>query len=265
MRIYDLSWNKKTFLAKVQLFFRSRKREREKIKSTNRQVQAQGYSTLSSTYYSIVGTAFSQFKEILRPKWLAPVRVVMWSFTWCPLATWCYWRMLPLSNHVIEILGYEGMSADQCNVRQSILRQQGRYTEARKCINVGINKNPEKAHTRGLLHVGLAEILWCKDWKSKEDKVINWVNVETEVDKAFTEVKESEKEDSLQAMRLYHHCADLIDSLEGEYPCQAMQLYYHCVEIIYYLKRKDLSGSQLREKAQTLAKEADARDQLSKS
>jgi len=68
--IYDLSWSKTSFLAKLQLFFKSQKRERQKMQSDDRQVQAQGYSALSSAYYSIVGTAFSQLKATLRPKWL---------------------------------------------------------------------------------------------------------------------------------------------------------------------------------------------------
>jgi len=110
--IYNLSWRETSFLAKLQLFFKSQNREKQKIQSDDPQVQARGYSALSSTYYSIVGTAFSQLKTTLRPKWLvwlAPVKVVSWCFTWLPISAWCYWRMLSLSNRIVELIGYDGM------------------------------------------------------------------------------------------------------------------------------------------------------------
>src|SRR3989344_5857620 len=151
--IYDLSWSETSFLAKLRLFFNSNQHEKKRIRSHDSCVRAEGYSALSSTYYSIVGTAFSQLKASLQPKWLAPVRLAAWCFTWLPLATWCHWRMLHLSNHVVELISYEGMSADQCDVRQSILRRRGEYDEAKMCIFSALWRDVEKAHTRGLLRV----------------------------------------------------------------------------------------------------------------
>lgn len=235
--IYNLSWNETSFFAKLQLFFKSRKQEKKKMRSYNQQVQAQGCSALSSTYYSIIGTAFSQLKAILRPRWLvwlAPVRVVVWGFTWLPLAVWCYWRMLPLSDRIVKLIGYEGMSADQCDVRQSILRHRNHYDEAKKCIRVALSKNPEKAHTCGLLHVGLAEIYQHED---------NWRNAEEEVQMAIAEAEEAEKQDPRQAARIYRHCASIIDFIEQD---------------------DSFSGNQLRRKAEILSREWGAKDQLLK-
>ena len=232
--IYDLSWGETSFLAKLQLFFKSQKQEKEKKRSSDPQVQAQGCSALSSTYYSIVGTAFSQLMVALRPKWLAPVRIVAWCFTWLPLAAWCYWRMLPLSDRVVKLIGYDGMSADQCDVRQSVLRRRSKYDEAKRCIRAALAKNPEKAHTRGLLRVGLAEI-----YRHEGD----WRNAETEVKVALTEAEKAEKLDPRQAARIYRHCADITDFVEQGDP---------------------IPGSQLRHKAQALAKATGAQDQLLK-
>ena len=232
--VYTLSWGETSFLAKLQLFSKSRKQEKEKMRSSDARVQAGGYSALSSTYYSIVGTAFSQLKAALRPKWRAPVKVAAWGLAWFPLAAYCYWRMLPLSNRIVELIGYDGMSADQCDVRQSVLRRRGQHDEATRCIRAALAKNPEKAHTRGLLRVGLAEI-----YRHKGDRR----NAQTEVQAALAEAVEAEKQDPRQAARIYKHCADITDFVEQGDP---------------------IPGSQLRRKAQELAQTTGARDQLLK-
>lgn len=232
--IYDLSWGGTSFLAKLELFFKSRKQENKKICSADAWAQAGGCSALSSTYYSIVGTAFSQLKVALGSKLLAPVKVVVWCFMWLPLAAYCYWRMLPLSNRVVELIGYDGMSADQCDVRQSVLRRRGQHDEAKKCIQAALVKNPEKAHTRGLLHVGLAEICW-RDGDRQSAR--------NEVRAAIAEATEAERQDPRQAARIYRHCADLF-GLVGGNDC------YPTVE--------------LRRKAHELAQMVGAHDQLLK-
>lgn len=203
--IYNLSWGKTSFLAKLQLFFKSRKQEKEKIQSFNRQVQAEGCSALSSTYYSIAGTAFSHLNGICGDvfgwrAWSVPFRLTIWLCAWLPLALWCYWRMLSLSNRVVKLIGYDGMSADECDVRQSILRRRGRYGEAKKCIYAALAKNPEKAHTRGLLHAALAELLRNNGEYEKGELL-----------KAFKEAENAEKEDPRQAARVYRACAKLVE------------------------------------------------------
>lgn len=169
----------------------------------DRQARAHGYSALSSTYYSIVGTALAQLRAILRSERFAlfiPIRTAGWLLTWFPLAVWCSWRMLTFSSRVVTLIGYDGMSANQCDIRQSILRRRERYDEAKRCIFAGLAKNPEKA-TRGLLHVGLADILW-REGKQRDAK--------SKITSACFAAMEAEEQDPLQAARIYRHCADVI-------------------------------------------------------
>jgi len=142
--------------------------------------------------------------------------------------------MLSLSDRIVELIGYEGMFADQCDVRQSVLRRRGQNEEAKKCIRAAFAKNPKNAHTRGLLHVGLAEI-----YRHKGD----WRNAETEVQAALTAAAEAETQDPRQTARIYRHCVDITDFVEEGDP---------------------IPGSQLRRKAQVLAQATGAQDQLLK-
>ena len=134
---------------------------------------------------------------------------------------------------MVELIGYYGMSADQCDVRQSILRRCAYHEEAKRCIDIALTKNPEKAHTRGLLHIGLAEV-----YRHEGDIE----SVETEVKAALVEAKMAEKEDPRQAARIYKSCARLIGLVQGN----------------------GSEGSRLRHKAEELARSVDAQDQLLK-
>ena len=97
---------------------------------------------------------------------------------------------------------------------------------------MALAKNPEKAHTRGLLHVGLADI-----YRHEGD----WRNAETEVRAALTEAGEAERQDPRQAARIYRHCAEIANALG------------------------DLSrGNELRRRAETIATTTGAKDQLLK-
>jgi len=232
--IYNPSWNETSFLAKLQLFFKSRKQEKENIQSNDPQVRAGGYSALSITYYGLTDTAFSQLKVALRPKLLAPVKVAAWCLTWLPLAAYCYWRTLPLSDRIVELIGYDNMSVDQCNGRQNILRRRSRYDEARKCIQAAFAKNPEKAHVRGWLHVGRARIYWYEQQP--------YAYVGSEVQMALAEAEKAEKQDPRQAARIYRHCAD----------------------IAHLIKHNDPLSDQLRRKAQELEQATGAGDRLLK-
>lgn len=204
MSVRDLSWGETSFPAKLQLFLESRKRARGKIRSSGKRGEARGCAALSSVYYDIAGTALFQLKAAFRSKWLAPVKITAWCVTWLPLGAWCYIRMCPLSNQVVEIMGYDGMSADQCCDRQSILRCCGEYEEAKRCIYAALAKGPGKAHTRGLLHVGLAEVYWYEGNKQR---------VREEAYMAVAEAERSEKQEPRQAVRIYRHCADLFSRI----------------------------------------------------
>lgn len=241
---HELSWNKTSFLDKLRLFFKSRKTEKEKIQSISPMIQAEGYSELSSTYYSIAGTAFFQIKAMLKSKKL--VQIIMWSLTWLPLATWCYWRMLYLSNRVVDLIGYDEMSAGQCDIRQSILRRRGDNVEAIKCIENGLKKNSVNAYTQGLLFIGLAEIYIKDYWDMAKSDVREVVDVT--VQKAVSAAKKAEKEEPLQAARIYRSAAAVVDFLEEK---EGRGFY-------------DLKGKDLRDKAERLARESGAEDQILK-
>lgn len=139
--------------------------------------------------------------------------------------------MLSASDRVVALIGYGEMSADQCDIRQSILRRRGRYDEAKQCILAALAKNPEKAHTRGLLHAGLAEI-----YRKKDD----WRNARTEARTALVFAEEAEKQDPRQAARIYRQCADIADFVEKG------------------------AGKPFRRKARELAQATGAEDQLLK-
>ncbi len=234
--IFDLSWSKTSFLSKFILFMDANDDVIMRLHSHDCKEKASGYSALSSTYHNIYGTAFAKLKSTVKPwwlLWLAPIRAALWSITWLPLAGWCYMRALPLSNRVVELIGYGGMSADQCDIRQSILFWHNYLEEAKTCINAALVKSPGKAHTRGLLHVGLAKI-----YRKEGDRL----NSETELIVAINIAEEAEKEDPRQAVRIYRHCASIADSL--------------MLEVV--------SGDHLRRKAKKIAQELNLKDQLLK-
>ncbi len=235
-KIYRLSWNKTSFFAKILLFMKSHNSVAVRLASTDPKERADGYSALSSTYHSIYGTVYAQLMAIFRPKWLvwlSPVRIALWCVTWLPLGAWCYLRALPLSNKIVRLIGYDGMTADFCDIRQSILRRRGQYMEAFACIRIGLKKDSIKAHTRGLLHIGLAEIY---------KKYGNLPGAGIEICAAIDAAGEAEKENPRQAARIYRHCVKILDFFLGE----------------------SFPGNQLRRRARALLQEVGAKDQLLK-
>ena len=133
---YELSWRKTSLLAKMELLLGSEAAAaRIKTRSKDPTTRADGYSALSSTHFSIAGTAAAQLKQWRRPWWLLlllPMRLLAWSI----LGGYCYLRMKPLSDAALENAGgYAGMTAAQCDVRQNILRKWRMWDEAEECIN----------------------------------------------------------------------------------------------------------------------------------
>jgi hypothetical protein len=237
MTISILSWNKVSFLAKLQLFLKSRKDYLEKIQSNSALDQAEVCSSLSSSYYSIVGTGVVHFRNFFRCSWklvLLPILVLFWLLTWFPLMLWCYFNMLHLSNRVVKLIGYSEMTADQLDIRQSILRRRGRYKEARVCIEIALKKTLNH-HTRGLLCVGLAEIFLRED---------NRDGVVMEIRSALHEAEKCEGREPQQASRIYRHCSSLHFKLEGN---------------------NSFEGELLRSKAKSLAMSVGAKDQVLKT
>lgn len=236
MTISELSWNKSSFIAKLLLFFKATKENKEKIQSSSAFEKAEACSALSSSYYSIAGTGMAQIKSYFRDDWkfiLFPMFVVVWFLTWFPLMIWCYFNMLHLSEQVVKLIGYEEMTADQLDIRQSILRRRRKYKEARVCIEIALRKTLNH-HTRGLLSIGLAEIFLSEG---------NWSGVAMEIRAALREAEKCEIREPQQAVRIYRHCSRLYYLLEG---------------------KQSLDGDLLRNKAMTLATQSGAIDQIAK-
>lgn len=194
-----------SFYAQRRLFLLVNIRNERNIHSDNSLTRAQGYSALSSAYHTIYTGASTEFGKIFKPwwlLWLAPIRVALWCVTWFPLGIWCYLRALPLSNKVVCLIGYGSMSIGMCNTRQSILFDRSKYKEARKCLIAGLTKNPEKAYTRGIFYVLLA------DASKKYDPYDACLLVRM----ALEEAREAEvEEDSSQATYICDRCAILSD------------------------------------------------------
>ena len=239
-KIYDLSWNKSGFFAKLQLFFASIQRERKKMKSGIVRERIGGYSALSSTYYSIVGSTFAQFKTIFLPKRmvllapiLVPIRLTWFICSWFPLGAWCYYRMLPVSDKMLQIAGgYQNLSVSQCDIRQSILRKRERLSEAMTCIDSAFNKKLS-GHSFALLLVGKAGVLERQGGREN-----------------FSEIK-----------GLIYQAIEIAEKVEGDEPQQAIRIYRNCANLV---KRIGEDGELLRKKAKQLAERVDAKDQLAK-
>lgn len=208
MTIHDLRWRKTSFLAKIQLFYKSRLVEEEKLRSTDRFEQAVGYSNRSEVYCHIGNSAIANFWSAFSPwwlVWLAPFRLLAWGITWLPLGAWCYYHMLPLSDKALALRGESGMSAEMFQIRQCILRSRRKYAEAKTCIECGLSRHPQKASMRGLLHAGLADIYLHED---------NWQKAYEEEQAALNAAHQCEAGDPLLAAQIYRQCADVMLGME---------------------------------------------------
>lgn len=238
--IYDLSWNKDSFISKICLFFKSNLNARKRInlgnKLGNYRDKAAAYSALSSIYYSIAGTAYAKFRAIFEVNslWLFCVKFPTFIFTWAPLGLWCNYRMLHLSNKFALLIDAEDATSGECDIRQSILRRKGKYIQAKIWILLGLNKKDIETHTGALLYIGLADI-----YKNSGD----WRKTEEYVGKALEIVAQVEEINPNQAVRIYKHCANLTDWFEEGDP---------------------LPGKNLRKKAENLARRIGAKDQIVK-
>jgi tetratricopeptide (TPR) repeat protein len=196
---YNLSWSSPSLKETRKLLCQSLRETREKRHSLEPREQADGFSALSSTYLTIAGRGKAQLVNTFDLRWL-------------PLTVRCLYRMLPLSNKVLSLIGYVGMTADQCDIRQSILRARSKFRlfvafdlleEAKKCIYFGLNKEV-RDHTRALLYAGLADTkmqlgLPYSAKKSLQD-AISWA-------------EKAEQAEPRQASRVYKTCAGVVESI----------------------------------------------------
>lgn len=241
-----LSWDKTDFFSKLKLL-RLKKEEVRKVRLAVvvPQERAAAYSGLSSTAYSIAGTAAAHLRHLFRfPKLLLlPVTLPLYCMTWLPLGAYCAGNMRRWSDEVVRLIGYEGMSAAQCDIRQSILRKQGARRddalreEARRCIAGALKKPDAIGHTRGLLLVGLAEV-----------SMPPFAAGRPIVDEAVSIARKVSESEPRQAARILRSCADMVDWIEGHGKLGA-----------------SYEGRQYREEAKHLVGLAGAQDQVLKS
>ena len=198
---YDLSWSTDDFFSKLRLIRLSRAKVRESRKSSTENL-ADAYSGLSSTYYSICGSAFAQAKKAKENGFIC---LLKWFFTWFPLGLWCYHFMYSASNKTVDLIGLKGMTAEQCDIRQSILGKFCKWNEVVDIIIDSLGKDM-KDHTRGLLMVSLSEALWKRGSSNSIE-----VHLRLALNIAFS-VRESEP---LQAVRIFRKSADVLDLICG--------------------------------------------------
>jgi len=206
--IYDLTWRETSFLSKLRLFFAAISKHRKDRKSSELTLRAASFSAVSSTYYSIAATARAHLDEAKACEnisglfWLA-----LWGLTWAPLGGWCHLRMRSFSDMTYHMLGYTGMTADQLDIRQSILVALGGYKDALECIEKAMLKNGVKAHTRGLLFVGKAHIAYnLYDFALAREAVASAARL-AHIAMTAGQIN--------QAARIYRKCADILDAVSG--------------------------------------------------
>jgi len=202
---YDLSWKRDDFFSKLILLGKSFLKVIWGMCSFEAHARAESCSAFSSTCYSIAGSAYSKLTKAREAGWQTPLSPAIWLPTWGILGALCFSFTLPFSNMVLWTIGYAGMTADQCDIRQSILRAVKMYDEAKKCIEVGLTKEPMKAHTRGLLLIGLADVYLHSKDTEKADQAM-W--------SAVAEAKAAKTEEPMQAERIYRHVGNIADRLD---------------------------------------------------
>ena len=123
-----------------------RKAERLHCLSLGQRGQS-AWSALSSTYYSAAGNALARARAnlLMAPYWL--------------VQAYRYLEKAHRASDRAAASGYEPMSADELDVRQSILRKCGDLDGALACIDHALGKPGLRADTNLLLLVGRAEIL----------------------------------------------------------------------------------------------------------
>lgn len=200
----DLSWNADSFWAKVRLFFASYRENWASITSGNAASQSAASSALSSTFYSIVGTAAAK----LRQAHGQPDSLIVWALSWGPLAAYCYLAMQWHSNAV------DIRTAEQADIRQSILRRTRRYAEAITLIREFYENSA--GHTRGLLAIGLADCYGHVDHLASSKERTKYINA------AIGVAQSIENDSPAQTARILRGAAKL--KMEDGEPVDAMTL-----------------------------------------
>ncbi|HEY4517277.1 MAG TPA: hypothetical protein VJI74_00085 [Candidatus Paceibacterota bacterium] len=142
----------------------------------------------SSTFYAAAVNTGAGFKK--HP----------WKFWLAPQARKCFKIALKLSDEFEGARGIEAMTADELDVRQTILRRALRFKDAERCIIKGLTYHDASAHTQALLHLGQAEA----GIGLKRNPQISLETAERMIPKI---------KDLNQAVRVYRGCARVYDEL----------------------------------------------------
>jgi hypothetical protein len=129
-------------------------------------------SALSSTLYSVAGTAKSKFVST-KPQ----------TYHWLLLGVMFY-SAVRVSDRMVKLAKkWEiELSPNQLDIRQSILRRANRLDDALECIGEALEKLPEPSMTKCLLLAGMAEVhtVLLRQMKSTRPEILAIVGQITE-------------------------------------------------------------------------------------
>lgn len=216
---YELAWDETSLPSKLVFIGKKIRENASRMRSPELQTKTFGYVSLASAFYTVAGTAGKKLKAAVKPvRVLSIFLLPLWFVTWLPLGLLCHLIALLLVRSVLKrivydpqnsphtgVFGCDVLSADQYDICQSILlrrfisREQN-YRRAEACIRAGLDKPSMAAHTRGLLHIGMARVYCYK---------ADWWDAEKEIAKALSAAKEAAEKDPRQASRVYRGVADM--------------------------------------------------------
>jgi len=213
--IYNLSWYKDSFLAKLGLLAKAYHTYRlwDGMGSTTK---VDEMSALSSTLYSVAGTSCARLS-----RWKP------WTWVWGPLGLFCHWQSVAVSDRMWEMIGVlrsanlsvsvPDLTVDQLDIRQSILRKhKGRNTDALICVNLALEQKIERPHTKALLLIGQAELALKNRGIAASMLGIDVVpHVMASMRKAIGLVSSFEGSEPNQAVRVYRGAAEVLLQLHG--------------------------------------------------
>lgn len=204
--IHELSWRKVDLFSKFRLLRQGMERiMRDERASVSRETLAAAYSGLSSSCYGILGTARAQL-QLLRKKPLT-LEAVAVAPAWLSFGVLNGVLMIWSSRRAVALVGLEGMTPDQLDIRQSILRVLRRNAEAEACILEALKRPSIKLHTRALLTLGRA---WVAFRQHRHQEANQWMH------EAAAMAAEVSSEEGLQAARVFRGAANLNDVLDAE-------------------------------------------------
>lgn len=233
--IESLAWKSIAFRDKLRYLRAERRRQRDALDSCTLGRTCDAYLRLASAYYSVLSTAFSIGKRAIHERRI--VRVAHWLCSWFPLGAWSFFQMARYGEKAYRMEGFHGMSPEGCDIYQSVLRVQGRFGLAKRCIYYALSNYylDMEPHTRGLLYAGLADI----------------------------HLRDEEQNNAVVAIEKATRCVSYAEA-KGAY-AQASRILKQCARLLERLDWQEYAAiDRLKEEARRLALRADAADQIMK-